>query len=290
MASIAQWVEGARLRTLPAAISPVVGGAAIAIYEHQFDWLLCILALVTALLIQIGSNLANDYSDGIRGTDAERVGPLRLVGSGAARPKQVLGAALGCWVLAAVTGLVVVMLTGYWWLLAVGAGCIVAAWFYTGGKHPYGYAGLGELFVFVCYGLVAVNFTVFIQVGAFTWGGLWVSVALGLLCCGILVANNLRDIDGDLAAGKRTLATKMGAPGTRYFYLALVIAATLAVVAVALATDWWALLGLAMLVLLVDPLRLVLRGATGRPLIYVLKLTGLAELLCSLGLLVGLLG
>jgi 1,4-dihydroxy-2-naphthoate polyprenyltransferase len=289
MATIAQWVEGARPRTLPAAVAPVLAGTAVVWFEAQVVPLLAGLALLITLALQVGVNYANDYSDGIRGTDDARVGPLRLVGSGAARPKQVLAAAITCFGIAAVAGLAVVIITGAWWLLFVGAASIAAAWYYTGGRRPYGYLGLGELFVFVFFGLVAVTGTVYIQatvVSVTTW---WTAIAIGALACAILVANNLRDLDGDRVAGKRTMATRLGDRNTRWFFVALLVVAGVGVVGVAANSSWWALLGLLMGVLLLGPVREVLRGVTGPKLIPVLKQTGAAELACAVGIFVGLL-
>lgn len=288
MASLAEWVEGARPRTLPAAVAPVLAGSAIAWFEESFSPVLAALALLVALALQVGVNYANDYSDGIRGTDQARVGPLRLVGSGVAEPRLVRAAALACFAVAAAAGLAITVLTGHWWLLAVGAAAIAAAWFYTGGRRPYGYSGLGEVFVFVFFGLVAVGGTVFIQVGTVPAAAWWTAVAIGALACAILVANNLRDLDGDRAAGKLTLATRLGDAGTRRFFLGLLCVAALGVLGVALTSSWWALLGWLMLVALLGPAREVARGVTGRALIPVLKQTGLAQLACALGLFVGL--
>ncbi|MCL1838476.1 MAG: 1,4-dihydroxy-2-naphthoate polyprenyltransferase [Propionibacteriaceae bacterium] len=288
MATPTQWIEGIRLRTLPAAISPIVAAAGIAWYEHGFEPLLVALALLVSLAIQIGSNLANDYSDGIRGVDAARVGPLRLVGSGVATPRRVLLAAFGCWTVACAGGIAVVAITGIWWLLLVGAACIAAAWFYTGGKKPYGYLGLGELFVFIFYGLVAVSGTVYIQVRLVSLPAWFSAVAIGALACAILVANNLRDLEGDLAAGKLTLATRLGDKKTRYFFGLLVLIAAAGVVAVAWTSSWWALLGLLMMISLAGPVYEVAKGVTGRALIPVLRQTGLAEFVCASGIFVGL--
>ncbi len=289
MATLAEWVEGARPRTLPAALAPVLAGSAVAWFENGFVPLLAGLALVVALALQVGVNYANDYSDGIRGTDAARVGPLRLVGSGVAAPTHVRAAAFGSFGLAAVAGLAVVVLTGHWWLLAVGAAAIAAAWYYTGGSRPYGYLGLGELFVFIFFGLVAVTGTVYIQLGSVTRATWWTAIAIGALACAILVANNLRDLEGDRAAGKRTLATRLGDAGTRRFFLGLLGVAAVGVFGVAATSSWWALLGWFMMVTLIGPIREVARGVTGRALIPVLKQTGLAELACATGLFVGLL-
>ncbi|MGB7961622.1 MAG: 1,4-dihydroxy-2-naphthoate polyprenyltransferase [Propionicimonas sp.] len=287
MATLADWVEGARLRTLPAAVAPVVAGSGVAWFEGGFGPLLAVLALVVALALQVGVNFANDYSDGIRGTDAERVGPMRLVGSGAATPSQVKAAAFGCFALAGVAGVAIVILTGHWWLLAVGAAAIAAAWYYTGGRNPYGYLGLGEVFVFIFFGLVAVAGTTYIQLGWVPGAAWWAAIAIGALACAILVANNLRDLAGDAAVGKRTLATRLGDHGTRQFFVALVAVAGIAVVGAAATSSWWALLGLFMVVLLIGPTRQVLRGVNGRELIAVLKSIGLAQLACAAGLFLG---
>ena len=289
MATLAEWAEGARPRTLPAALAPVLAGSAVAWFEGGFAPLLAGLALLVALALQVGVNYANDYSDGIRGTDAARVGPLRLVGSGVAAPTRVRNAAFVCFAVASVAGTAIVVLTGYWWLLAVGAASIAAAWYYTGGSRPYGYLGLGELFVFIFFGLVAVSGTVYIQLGVVTQATWWTAIAIGALACAILVANNLRDLDGDRAAGKRTLATRLGDAGTRRFFLGLLGTAAVGVFGVAATSSWWALLGWFMVVALIGPIREVARGVSGRALIPVLKHTGLAELACATGLFVGLL-
>lgn len=288
MATLSEWVEGARPRTLPAAIAPVLAGSAVAWFEEAFSPLLAGLALVVALALQVGVNFANDYSDGIRGTDAARVGPLRLVGSGVAHPPHVRAAAFACFGVAGLAGLAVVVLTGHWWLLAVGAAAIAAAWYYTGGRRPYGYIGLGELFVFLFFGLVAVGGTVYIQVGRVSASAWWTAIAIGALACAILVANNLRDLTGDALAGKRTLATRLGDRGTRWFFLGLVLLAGAGVIGVAATSSWWALLGLFMLIVLAGPTSAVLAGAHGRDLVAVLKGVGVAELTCALGLLAGL--
>lgn len=288
MASVADWIEGARPRTLPAAFAPVIAGTAVAWFEHGFRPVHALLALVVALALQIGVNYANDYSDGIRGTDERRVGPRRLVGGGLASPRTVMLAAFACFGVAALAGLVLVLMTHLWWLLVVGALAIAAAWFYTGGKHPYGYAGLGELFVFVFFGLVAVCGTTLVQLGRIPWSSVAAAVAVGMLACSILVANNLRDIVGDREVGKRTLATRLGDRGTRTFFVATVAVALLSVLAVAALTSAWALVSLVFLVVVARPVKAVLDGARGPALIKVLKLTGLAELALACGLMSGL--
>jgi 1,4-dihydroxy-2-naphthoate polyprenyltransferase len=283
-----QWLEGARPRTLPAAAAPVIAASGLAAYAGGFSPLAALLALVVSLALQVGVNYANDYSDGIRGTDADRVGPLRLVGSGVAAPGAVKRAAFACFGLAAVAGLVLVVLTGHWWLLVVGALCVLAAWYYTGGRRPYGYRGLGEVAVFVFFGLVAVCGTVYVQLGRLPVTAVLTGAWVGALACALLVANNLRDLRGDTATGKRTLATRLGDAGTRRFYVGLVALAGLLVATTAALTTGWALLGLVGLVLLQPAWRSVLQGAEGPALIAVLKATGLAELVCAVGFAAGL--
>lgn len=287
MATPAQWLAGARPRTLPAAVSPVLAGSGAAFLAGRLDDVVAALCLVVALALQVGVNYANDYSDGIRGTDAVRVGPMRLVGSAAAAPPAVKRAAFGAFGVAAVAGLAVVVLSGEWWLLLVGVAAILAAWFYTGGSHPYGYAGLGEVMVFVFFGLVAVMGTTYVQAHRVTAVSSIASVAVGLVACQVLVANNLRDIHGDREVGKRTLATRLGDRGTRVLYLAMSLIVAAAVVVLAVLTSWWALLGLAGVVLLAVATRSVVGGATGRDLVRVLQLTGMAELVMALGLAAG---
>ena len=276
-ASAAEWIEGARVRTLPNSVAPVLVGAGAAAAIDRFSWWASLLSLVVALALQVGVNYANDYSDGIRGTDDARVGPVRLVGSGAASPRAVKRAAFLAFGVAGAAGLVLAATTA-WWLVAVGLVCVVAAWFYTGGKRPYGYLGLGEVMVFVFFGLVAVIGTTYVQTETWEWAALYAAVGVGALACAILVVNNLRDIPTDTVAGKRTLAVVLGAERTRGLYLLLVLAAAAAVVAVAVATTWCALVGLGFLLVVAPGLRTVLGGATGPGLIPVLQQTGLGEL------------
>ncbi len=277
MTSTADWIAGARPRTLPAAIAPVLAGTGVATYADGLVWWKALLALVVSLALQVGVNYANDYSDGIRGTDDARVGPMRLVGSGAATPRAVKTAAFLAFGVAALAGLVLALTTA-WWLVAVGLACIVAAWFYTGGSKPYGYLGLGEVMVFVFFGLVAVVGTTYVQTEQWLWPALYAGVGVGALACAILVANNLRDIHTDVESGKRTLAVRIGEQRTRYLYLLLVLAAAAAIVAIAAATTWWVLGALAFLVVATPPVRAVLGGASGPGLIPVLAQTGLAQL------------
>jgi len=277
VATSADWIAGARPRTLPAAVSPVIAGTGVAAYADSVVWWKALLALVVALALQVGVNYANDYSDGVRGTDAERVGPMRLVGSGRASARAVKLAAFAAFGVAAVCGLVLAATTA-WWLVAVGLVSIIAAWFYTGGKRPYGYLALGEVMVFVFFGLVAVIGTTYVQTETWEWPALYAAVGIGSLACAILVVNNLRDVPTDMIAGKRTLAVVLGVERTRYLYLLLVIAAAAAVVAVAVSTTWWALAGLLFLGRMVAPLRTVLGGGEGLGLVPVLQQTGVGEL------------
>ncbi len=287
MATSSDWIAGARPRTLPAAVAPVVAGTAVALHADAAVWWKALLALVVSLALQVAVNYANDYSDGIRGTDDDRVGPMRLVGSGRATPATVKRAAFAAFGVAGVAGLALAATTA-WWLVAVGAVCVLAAWFYTGGDEPYGYLGLGEVMVFVFFGLVAVIGTTFVQTGTFELPALYAGTGIGALACAILVVNNLRDIPTDRVAGKRTLAVRLGEERTRGLYALLVLAAAAAVVAVAVSTTWLALLGLAFLVPLVPALRTVLGGAAGPALVPVLQQTGVAEMVWALGVLLGL--
>jgi 1,4-dihydroxy-2-naphthoate polyprenyltransferase len=266
----------------------VLAGTGVAAWDHQEVWWKAALALVVSLLLQVGVNYANDYSDGIRGTDEQRVGPLRLVGSGVAAPSAVKWAAFVCFGLAALAGLVLAVTTA-WWLVAVGGLSILAAWYYTGGKKPYGYLGLGEVMVFVFFGLVAVLGTYYVQAEQLTWTSLYAAIGVGVLACAILVANNLRDIPTDTTAGKRTLAVKLGDRGTRRLYVLLLAIALVMLARVGIATSWWAALGLLGFVPLLRATVLVVRRAVGRDLIPVLQLTGLGELLYAAGLFAGLL-
>lgn len=277
MATVAEWIEGARPRTLPNAVAPVVAGVGATIQLGAFSWWQSLLALLVALSLIIGVNFANDYSDGIRGTDENRVGPLRLVGSGVAAPRLVLGAALTCLGLAGVLGLVLVLATGRWWLLVMGGVCILGAWFYTGGKKPYGYAGLGEIAVFVFFGLAAVLGTVYVQADRISWAALGAAVAVGCFSTAVLTANNLRDIPTDREAGKNTLAVRLGDTGTRRLYLTLV---AIPYVITILLGIWHplTLIALVTAVLLRAPLKAILSGGTGPGLIPVLRDTGLVML------------
>lgn len=277
MATVTQWVEGTRPRTLPNSIAPVLVGAGAAQNIDGFSLPMSLLALVVSIALQIGVNFANDYSDGIRGTDDHRVGPFRLVGSGAAEPVTVRNAAFACLGLASVAGLVLIAMSGYWWLVAFGVLCIAGAWFYTGGSKPYGYSGFGEVAVFLFFGPAGVLGTLFVQTGEVTGIGIGAAVAVGCFSTAVLVANNLRDIPTDTKSGKRTLAVLIGDRDTRRLYLALVVAPFLITLVIGVRVPG-TLLGLLALPLAVLGARRVVRGLTGLQLIPVLRDTGLAML------------
>ncbi|MER7129114.1 1,4-dihydroxy-2-naphthoate polyprenyltransferase [Streptosporangium saharense] len=281
MATPSQWIAGARPRTLPAAVVPVAVGTGVAFGYDGAVWWRALLALFVALALQIGVNYANDYSDGVRGTDEGRVGPMRLVGSGAAAPREVLSAAFGCFLAAAVAGLVLVVATRAWWLLLVGALSIAAAWFYTGGSRPYGYRALGEISVFVFFGLVAVAGTTFVQAEALPWVAVVAAVPVGLLACALLVVNNLRDLVTDGPVGKRTMAVVLGDSRTRALYSVCLVLPL--VIALAL-VPWQPFAALTLLAapLAVAPVRAVVQGATGRALITTLQQTGRFQLVFGL--------
>ena len=287
--SINLWIQGARPKTLPAAIAPVVVGAACAQLESstQNNWLNAVFALVVSIALQVAVNYANDYSDGIRGTDKNRVGPLRLVGSGAKKPSDVKKATLLAFGVAAVFGFVLATTTS-WWLLLVGVFCFLAGWFYTGGKHPYGYLGFGEVFVFIFFGVVATMGTTFVINKQLTLVSFLASVVVGCLACALLAVNNLRDIAGDKISNKKTLAVRIGESGARKFYILLFIVAGCAVVSIALLhpAAMIAMLGLAVAI---KPIRHVYAGATGADLIDVLVMTGRVQILVAISLSVGLL-
>ncbi|GAA2091183.1 1,4-dihydroxy-2-naphthoate polyprenyltransferase [Actinomadura alba] len=286
MASLAQWIAGSRPRTLPASLVPVVVGTGVAFGQGDAVWWRAAVAAFVALALQIGVNYANDYSDGVRGTDEDRVGPLRLVGSRVAAPGHVLAAALGCFAAAAVAGLALAAVTT-WWLLLVGAAAILAAWFYTGGSRPYGYRALGEVSVFVFFGLVAVVGTAYVQIEGVPWQAWAAAVPVGLLACGLLVANNLRDIPTDEVSGKRTLAVVLGDHRTRLLYAACTALPFTVVLALA-APHPWALIALLAAPLSVPPTQRVLGGAKGPELIAVLGETGRLQIAFGALLAIGL--
>ncbi|WP_099038133.1 1,4-dihydroxy-2-naphthoate polyprenyltransferase [Mycobacterium neglectum] len=276
MASFAQWVEGARPRTLPNAIAPVIAGTGAAAWLHGLCWWKALLAMVVAVAMIIGVNYANDYSDGIRGTDDVRAGPLRLVGSKVATPRSVLTAAVISLAIAAAAGLALAWFSAPW-LILVGGLCIAGAWLYTGGSKPYGYLGLGEVAVFVFFGLVAVLGTQYTQALRIDWIGGAMAVAMGCMSSAVLVANNLRDIPTDKESGKITLAVRLGDPRTRLLYQGLMAAAFVLTLVLMLATPW-AAVGLVALPLAVRAAAPVRKGLGGKELIPVLRDTGLTML------------
>ena len=281
------WIEGARLRTLPLAIAPVAIGAGAADSVQAFDLTLSALALAVALFLQIGVNYANDYSDGIRGTDDYRVGPLRLTGSKSVRPEAVKLAAFAFFGLAAASGLAIVLITGMFWLIAVGLAAIVAAWFYTGGKNPYGYAGLGELAVFVFFGLVATIGTTYVQVGFIEFNAVLGGIASGLFASAVLMVNNIRDIETDKLASKKTLAVMLGKKTAKGLFLVMIWTPFVILAFFTLlypATS----MGFASLLLVAPATLIVLTAKTAKELILVLKLTSFAALAYALALAAGL--
>ncbi|OFL66413.1 MULTISPECIES: 1,4-dihydroxy-2-naphthoate polyprenyltransferase [unclassified Brevibacterium] len=310
MASRTQlWISGARLRTLPLAFAPVVLGAGAAlgqlggmsalvigsvdpsVDDNINGWALLakgLLALVVALALQIGSNYANDYSDGIRGTDDDRVGPLRLTASGLIPPEQVKRAAFICFGIAGFAGLLLTIMSAAWWMLLVGAAAVLAAWFYTGGKRPYGYMALGEVFVFVFFGLVATLGTTYAMAGRLSpaaWAG---AVAVGLYACAVLKVNNLRDIPTDIEAGKRTLAVLLGDRRSRIVYLALVFLPYPLLVVPIISGYSGALLAVGSIILVMKPVRAVVHQKTGHALVPAIKHTSIAALVYAVLLSLGL--
>ncbi|MEP7047496.1 MAG: 1,4-dihydroxy-2-naphthoate polyprenyltransferase [Ilumatobacteraceae bacterium] len=287
MTAVNRWILGARPRTLPAAVVPVAIGAGAAVGGSSPVWWRVGPALVVSLALQIGVNYSNDYSDGIRGTDDVRVGPVRLVAGGLAEPSHVKRAAFIAFGVAAVAGLALAIVTS-WWLILVGLVAMLAAWGYTGGPKPYGYLGLGELFVFVFFGLVATLGTTYAVIESLPAHG-WVAGCIaGFLACALLVVNNLRDIPTDRVAGKRTLAVRLGDARTRWLYAGCIVAAAVLVVVVAVAWRGWAAIALAGFVAAIPPIRIVRRGAAGRDLIAVLVATARTQLLVGLLVAIGL--
>ena len=281
------WIEGARLRTLPLAIAPVAIGAGAADAMQRFDLLLSALALGVALFLQIGVNFANDYSDGIRGTDDKRVGPLRLTGSKSVKPESVKTAAMLFFILAAASGFEIVVITGQWWLIAVGLLSIVAAWFYTGGKNPYGYAGFGEIAVFVFFGLVATIGTAYVQIGFVEINSVLGGIAAGSFAAAVLMVNNIRDIETDKIASKKTLAVRMGAKWAKRLFIFMI---WFPFVILFYFTLFYpaSFLAYGALFLVAPATLIVLTAKTAKELILVLKLTSFAALTYALLLTLGL--
>jgi 1,4-dihydroxy-2-naphthoate polyprenyltransferase len=285
-AGASDWIAAARIRTLPVALAPVALGTAAAFAASGFDawhWVRALLCLAVALCLQIGVNYANDYSDGIRGTDKHRVGPARLTASGAAAPRAVLAVALFFFLVAAVAGVAVVVLSGHYWLLLVGAACVAAAWFYTGGKHPYGYYGLGEVFVFVFFGLVATAGTTYVQVGSVTIESWLAGAAAGFLACAVLMVNNLRDLEQDALARKRTLAVLVGAKASRILFVVFLTIPFLILIFFAIFYSNAPLVYFALL-LAIPAALIATTGKTAPEFMLALRLTSLTVLVFGLGL------
>lgn len=285
----AAWVAGARPRTLPLSVAPILVGVGAASAAGALAWWRAVAALGVSVLLQVGVNYANDYSDGVRGTDADRVGPARLTASGAVPAHRVLGAALASFAVAGVLGLVVAASTS-WWVLAAGGASILAAWFYTGGRIPYGYRGFGDVSVFLFFGLVAVVGTGYVSLDRprLTWLAVAAAIPVGLLAVAVLVVNNLRDIPRDRAAGKHTLAVQLGEGRTRIVYAAVTLAPFAISIAIAATGHPWAALSVAALPLAIVPVRSVLAGARDRALIPPLAASGKLALLYAALLAIGL--
>jgi 1,4-dihydroxy-2-naphthoate octaprenyltransferase len=288
MSSLKVWVAGARPRTLPAAIAPVLVGTALIKRDHHgINWLNAAMALAVSLLLQIAVNYSNDYSDGVRGTDNNRVGPVRLVASGLASSKAVKQAALISFAVAAVFGIVLAARTS-WWLILIGAVSMVAAWTYTGGKHPYGYSGFGEVSVFVFFGLVATIGSYVVQSHKVSWQSFVVAVPVGALSCSLLAINNLRDLPKDSLVGKRTLAVRIGDKRARQMFTGLLVLAHIVAIGAAFITPW------TLVTVLFIPITLkiakgIRAGAKGAELIPMLGQVGKLQLFLSTSLAIALL-
>lgn len=277
-ATAQDWINGARPHTWANAFAPVIAGTGAVFGINSGHIGRALLALIVAWALIIGVNYANDYSDGIRGTDDDRTGPQRLTGSGFAKPRHVKYAAFGCFAVAGLAGIILSLAAGAWWLILIGALCIAGAWFYTGGKNPYGYRGLGEVAVFVFFGLVAVLGTEFTQAGRISWTGLALAIGIGAMSSGVNLVNNIRDIPSDTEAGKITLAVRLGNKNARLLFTGLLLLPFVLTIAVAFGS-WLALAGLVYFPFALRAVRTVNRGATGAELIPVLGLTGRAMLI-----------
>jgi 1,4-dihydroxy-2-naphthoate octaprenyltransferase len=282
------WVLGARPKTLFAAVSPILTASFYAVYLEKFSIVLTILALIVALTLQVGVNYANDYSDGIRGTDKNRVGPIRLVGQNLIKASNVKYAAFVAFALSALTGLIITVLVGEYWLVLVGLSAILAGWFYTGGKRPYGYAGLGEIFVFIYFGLVATMGTIYLQTKEFTITSFVLGSIMGTFAVIILLANNLRDLAKDAQSDKLTLAVKLGDRNTRILILLLMVKAYLNLAFLIFYFDVNVVVAVFSIVLLIQPASQIISGKKERDLISVLVKTSQAQLVFSVLLLVSL--
>ncbi len=283
-----KWIAGARPRTLPAAMAPVLVASSLAYWEDNFNTLIALLALIVALALQIGVNYANDYSDGIRGTDNSRIGPVRLVGQGLASAKSVKNAAFLSFLIAAIAGLAMTVLTQIWWFIPIGVLAVASAWFYTGGKNPYGYAGFGEIFVFVWFGLVAVIGTNYAQTQNVSVATIAFAIGAGAFACALLVVNNLRDIPSDSQVGKKTLAVRLGDSRTRWLYVGLIWSGFFSNIAVAFLAitnfelPLWSIAGAISALAAHVPGRAVINNASGKDLIPVLVGTGRAQMVWAI--------
>ena len=278
-----KWILGARIKTLPAAIAPVIVGTSLA---DQIKVINALLALIVSLSLQIAVNYANDFSDGVRGTDTNRVGPTRLVASNLATASSVKNASFISFFVAIIAGTLLAFNTSVW-LIAVGLISILAAWGYTGGKKPYGYLGFGELAVFIFFGIVATVGSYYVQVEQISSSALLLSIPMGSLSCAILVINNLRDLNQDKLVSKRTMAVKLGDANTRIFYLLLLVLAQVSAAAAASINNY-ALLTLLWLPLTYSAANQVLKGASGKELITILGKTSRLQLLLAVTLAVSL--
>jgi len=271
-----KWIIGARVKTLPAAVAPVLIGTA---YATQISWLNALLAMLVALFLQIAVNYSNDYSDGIKGTDSNRVGPIRLVASGLATAKSVKQAAVISFVIAAIAGTILAINVSYW-LIVVGAISIWAAWGYTGGKKPYGYFGFGELSVFIFFGLVATVGSYYVQEQVINWQIIFLAIPVGTHSCAILAINNLRDLPQDALSGKRTMAVKIGDKNTRRFFVLLLATAQISAIGTSAITQLASISALCLpLTFLIS--KEVLAGAAGKELISILTKTAKLQLLMA---------
>ncbi|MCF2706002.1 1,4-dihydroxy-2-naphthoate polyprenyltransferase [Arcanobacterium haemolyticum] len=286
MAHVSDWIEGARPRTLPASLAPVIAGTGIALGMGEAHTLRALLAALVALLFQVGVNYSNDYSDGIRGTDDFRTGPARLTGGGKASPRTVKLAAFIFFGLGCAAGLILVAVSETWWLIGAGALAVVAAWYYTGGKHPYGYMGLGEVFVFVFFGLMATAGTTYTQALSVPTQGWIVACAIGLIACAILMVNNIRDIPTDRESGKMTLAVRLGDRAARAGYAIMMLLPFVLLLPLASSLAPWSFLFfLPAAALALRCCTIVIRPATtGRALIPALRDTGFVELAYAIAL------
>jgi 1,4-dihydroxy-2-naphthoate octaprenyltransferase len=285
--SASLWAQGARPRTLGAAVSPVLVGTAAAVAEAEgVIWWRFACALAVAIALQVGVNYANDYSDGVRGTDDDRKGPVRLTATGLATPGAVKRAAFASFGVAAVAGLVLSLAVNPW-LLLVGVAAIAAAWLYTGGPKPYGYLGLGEVMVLVFFGFVATVGSAYVQVETVPSAAWWGSLVVGLLACAILLANNVRDVPTDAVTGKRTLAVRLGAPTARRMFVGCYLGSFLSIVVIGISQPW-ALLGLLGLPLAVAPVRTMLVRRDPPSLVRVLVATSKVEIVVAVLVSVGL--